>query len=604
MEQHNPVSNRSGAGAGVTMIIVALVFIIGPIAASEWVTGLSRVILVGFGVLLLIIGGVIITITKLYVKATPSMGFIRTGLGGKKTVVDGGALVIPAIHEVAWVTFATLIVKVKKTGDDALITQDNLRADVESEFFIKINKVPDDIDTACAALGDGSFTPEKATLLCLSTCESALRAVAVTMTLADLNANRDDFKSKVSAFTQNELKAKGFTLDSVAVPKLDQTPQNKERAESNIFDAQGARAITEIVTAQKVLRNKLDRDAELAIKTQDVLTKKSTLEQDTEQAKYQAGQELEQANAKARAVQEASKFAAEQNQIAQVAETTKEKAVELANVERQQAVNVAKQVQEQATKVAEVAKERALEIANREKQIALAEKETERADAEAKQLAAEALKEKNKQEVETVTVKATAEREKQKSIIAKQAEAESKKLEANMLTDTEAYKTVTVANAEQEAAEKKAAAITTTAEANKTSKVLAAEGSRAEQMVPVEVQRERVAVEREELANKAEFSEISKALTVEMAKIEMEKEVRIAFANAMGTMMSSSKMTIWGDPDTVTQMSKMFTDGQGMGSLMSGVTEATPEAVQQLVAKAIQSLADGIGGVAGKVTGK
>jgi uncharacterized membrane protein YqiK len=605
MEQHNhPVINRSGAGAGVTMVIVALVFIVGPIAASEWVVGVSRIILVGFGVLLLIIGGVIITITKLYVKATPSMGFIRTGLRGKRVIVDGGALVIPAVHEVAWVTFETIIVRVPKKGVDALLTADNLRADVESEFFIKIKKEAGDIETACAALGEGSLTTEKATQLCQTTCESALREVAVQMTLAELNANRGDFKTKVSEFTQNELKAKGFTLDSVAVPKLDQTPQNVERAESNIFDAQGARAITEIVTAQSVLRNKMIKDSELAIKQQNVENAKLTLAQDTEQAKYIAEQDLEQAQAKALSVQGAATFAAEQERLSKLAETAKEQAVDLANVEREKAVDVAKQGKEQAAQVAEVEKDRALEIARRDKQIALANKEKDRADAEAEQLAAEALKEKNKQAVETVTVTETAEREKQKAIIAKQAESESKKLEANMLADTEAYKTVTVANADQQAAENKAEAIKITAEANKTSKVLAAEGLRAEQMVPVEVQRERVAVEREELANKAEFSDISKALTVELAKIEMEKDVRIAFAGAMGTMMSSSKMTIWGDPDTVVKMSKMFTEGQGMGSLMSGVTEATPDMVQQLVAKAVQSLADGIGGVAGKVTSK
>ena len=40
-----------------------------------------------------------ITITRLYRRATKEVGFVRTGFGGEKVVMNGGALVLPVLHE-------------------------------------------------------------------------------------------------------------------------------------------------------------------------------------------------------------------------------------------------------------------------------------------------------------------------------------------------------------------------------------------------------------------------------------------------------------------------------------------------------------------------
>jgi uncharacterized membrane protein YqiK len=58
---------------------------------------ITTLIYVGMVLVALIVFGLIIT--RLYKRATKEIAFIRTGLGGEKVVMNGGALVLPVLHE-------------------------------------------------------------------------------------------------------------------------------------------------------------------------------------------------------------------------------------------------------------------------------------------------------------------------------------------------------------------------------------------------------------------------------------------------------------------------------------------------------------------------
>lgn len=68
----------------------------------------------------LVIFGVVIT--RLYKRATKEIAFIRTGLGGEKVVMNGGALVLPVLHETMPVNMNTVRLAVERNNVDALIT--------------------------------------------------------------------------------------------------------------------------------------------------------------------------------------------------------------------------------------------------------------------------------------------------------------------------------------------------------------------------------------------------------------------------------------------------------------------------------------------------
>ena len=60
-----------------------------------------------------------IIFAKLYTRATKEIAFLRTGMGGEKVVKDGGAVVLPVIHETIPVNMNTLRIEVEKTQKDA-----------------------------------------------------------------------------------------------------------------------------------------------------------------------------------------------------------------------------------------------------------------------------------------------------------------------------------------------------------------------------------------------------------------------------------------------------------------------------------------------------
>ena len=63
---------------------------------------------------------------------------MRTGLGGQKVVMNGGALVLPIVHEVIPVNMNTLRLEVSRGRERALITKDRMRVDVTSEFYVRV----------------------------------------------------------------------------------------------------------------------------------------------------------------------------------------------------------------------------------------------------------------------------------------------------------------------------------------------------------------------------------------------------------------------------------------------------------------------------------
>ena len=63
---------------------------------------------------------------------------MRTGWGGEKVILGGGALVLPVLHEIIPVNMNTLRLEVRRADDQALITRDRMRVDVMAEFYVRV----------------------------------------------------------------------------------------------------------------------------------------------------------------------------------------------------------------------------------------------------------------------------------------------------------------------------------------------------------------------------------------------------------------------------------------------------------------------------------
>jgi uncharacterized membrane protein YqiK len=583
---HRP---RSGAG-GTGILLLGLLFILGPFVATGLGFGLppgSQLVLAAFGVALFVVGGAITTVTRLYHRAPADRAFVKTGMGGAKAVLDGGALIIPVVHEVIWVSLRTMTLEVVRKDKDSLITKDSLRADITAEFFIKVPKDEQSVLKAATSLGDAAIDPDMVKEILQQKLVSALRQVAAELEFKDLLSNRALFIEKVVSHVKQEIQPNGLELESVTISMLDQTRTSVLDPEHNVIDAEGVRKTTEITAAQSVLRTQFQLSAERKIREEQVNTQRFLAEQSVAEAAAQADRDRQIQVVRATAQQEAASAAAEQARLAGIAEVNRDREIELAKVAQTQAVAVANQARQRADREAEIAKDQAVEVADRQRQIAVANREAELAAARAAQLDAQADSERAAQQVTTVQVEATAQRNKTQAIVDAQAAAEKQKLAEFIKVDVAAYGTVQAAEAEQKAARLRADGRLFQARAEQEARVLEAQGEQAFQMVPVQVEKERVSVEaarvdvqRTDLSNKQEFQAIARELQVELARIAADKEIEIARARAMGEAFAQANVTVWGDPSTVARMSEAFYRGSSASQLASGFASGVPPEVR------------------------
>ena len=531
--------------------------------------------------------GMALTFMGFYRRTSADQAFVRTGQGGKHVVLDGGIPVYPLIHRIIEINLKTMKLGVNPKGANALITRDNLRANVLAQFYIRVQADTEHILNAARSLGENSINEQAVEELVSEKLTSALRAIASQMDLFQIHTERDKFAEQVKEHVKDDLEANGLLLESVTISELDQTDP-AELSDNNVFDAQGKRKITEITAAAMVERNNLERAAEQARKLKDVETRQQILGLERQQAEAEAHQQTEIAKVQAEQQRESQEAVIVQQRQIELARIEKEKQVQAQEIARQQAVEIARTQQEQAVQAAQIVRDQALQtatverekavsLAERQKQIAVAQQETARAQAEEAALSAQADREKASQQVITVTQVAEADRDASKKLIAARQEIEQNKLREQTGADVQAYTRVKQAEAERESSVKQAEARLQMAEAEAQARELVARGEKAQQMVGVEVGREqvrveeaRVGVERQQLENRQQFAQAGIQLEVQKLTIQADRDVQMEFAKAMANFLSAGHMTLYGTPETATTMLDNMAKGFGMRSMMEG----------------------------------
>ena len=105
------------------------------------------------GVILVALFVLGLILTRLYRRASKEVSFVRTGFGGEKVIMNGGAMVLPVLHEIIPVNMNTLRLEVRRAAQQALITRDRMRVDVMAEFYVRVKPSAESIATAAQTLG-------------------------------------------------------------------------------------------------------------------------------------------------------------------------------------------------------------------------------------------------------------------------------------------------------------------------------------------------------------------------------------------------------------------------------------------------------------------
>ncbi len=421
---------------------------------------------------------VVVVLARLYRRATREVSLIRTGLGGQKVVMDGGAIVIPFFQEITPLNMATLRLDVARAGEDSLITKDRLRVDIGAEFSVAVEPSEEGIAKAAQTLGERVFEARRLKDVVEGKLLDALRAVAAQMTMDELHESRARFVQDVRELVAPDLLAKGLELHSVSLTSLDQTPF-KNLDQDNAFNAVGMRKLAEVIAKARKERAEIDANAEVAVRlsAMEAARRKLEIDKDEEQARIEQQQQIETLRAAQSA--EIARRRAEGERGAEAARIAKEQEVRSAEILRDRALRDAEIARDRDLEAAAIEKERAIEIAQQERQILVAAKSEEESKARAAADEARALAVKAAEGIATARRLAEAEREKAIAVLEAEREASSEGVRLKLMASAEKEAVSDQAAARRETAASEADATKTRAAARKTELLAEAEGQRA-----------------------------------------------------------------------------------------------------------------------------
>lgn len=478
-------------------------------------------ILIVIAVILVALFAIGLIVSRLYRRSSKEVSFVRTGFGGQKVIMNGGALVFPVLHEQIPVNMNTLRLEVRRAADQALITKDRMRVDVQAEFYVRVQPVVESIANAAQTLGRRTMEPAALKELVEGKFVDALRAVAAEMAMEELHEQRVNFVQKVQAAVSEDILKNGLELESVSLTGLDQT--NREFFNpDNAFDAEGLTKLTQAIEERRKTRNDIEQETQVLIERKNL---------DAEQQKYQIARDKEFARLEQE--REIQIRMAEQAALIKQQQSEREREAEETRILAAQKVRQADIASEQVVKEREIATALAVEAAavEKAKQISLAEqardiavslKSKEKSQADAAADEARAVAAKAAEEVVTSRQTAVAEREKAIHLI-----------EARKAAEQQAISITVAAEAEKAAAADRAEAIRIAAEADAEKQRVGAKGSADAELLRAEALAATYKVEAE---GKRTINEASNTLSAE----QIAMQVRVKLIEALPQIIAES----------------------------------------------------------------
>lgn len=414
-------------------------------------------------------------LARLYKRSSKEVSFVRTGFRGQCVIMNGGAIVLPVLHEVIPVNMNTLRLEVKRENQLALITRDRMRVDVMAEFYVRVKPTEESIANAAQTLGLKTMAPEELKSLVEGKFVDSLRAVAAEMAMEELHEQRVEFVTKVQAAVSEDLLKNGLELESVSLTGMDQTSKDYFNPD-NAFDAEGLTKLTNEIEERRKIRNDIEMDTQVAIETKNLEAKRMQLEisKEKEYAELQQERELEIRRAnqlseiaqeKARKQQEAQQAEIEAEKLVKVSRIAAEQIVETDNIAKEQNIKEKEINKNKAIETASIEQTKTIELATQDKAIAIAEKSKEKSlsEAEADKARATAMRESER----VITVQATEQAERVKEV---------ELVQARQVAEKEAISIQVGAEAQKFAAQDRAEAVTTLANAEADKKQIVAKG--------------------------------------------------------------------------------------------------------------------------------
>lgn len=349
----------------------------------------------------------------LYRRSTKDVSFVRTGFGGEKVVMGGGALVLPILHDLTEVNMNTLRLEVTRAREKSLITKDRMRVELTVEFYVRVAPNDDAVATAARSLGNRTMNAEQLKDLIQGRFVDAMGAAAAKMTLEHIHENRQAFVREVKTEVADSLELDGLELESVSLTSLDQA-DIKLFDPSNTFDAEGLTLLTEQIESRKKKRNDIEKDTAVAIRAKNLEAEKRSLDiqRDSEYARmvHEAEVSIQRATRK-------SEIAAEN--------AVREREIESVKIRERETVERTRIEMERQIEMLEIKRRETVQIEEQALDIAVSLKSKQRSEAQTEAENARASMVEAQERVQTIRDTEVANRQKAIELIDAERVAEA-----------------------------------------------------------------------------------------------------------------------------------------------------------------------------------
>ena len=394
-------------------------------------------VVVGIVVALLI---VLILLSKNYIKVSPNQAAVISGrtrrLGDGTTVgyrqVRGGAtLVVPFLEKVEYLDLNVITVPL---ATSRAYTSQGVPVSVKAVANVKIKG--DDESLRAAAERFLGMPQEQFHGLIFQTLEGHLRAILGTLTVEEINNDRQSFAQKLTSEAAGDLEKMGIGLDALTIQEISD--------EEGYLDALGKRRTAEVKRDAEIGQAEANRDskikASLALQegekvrlSTEALIAQSNRE--TEIQKAQVAAEIQKERAKANQAGPLAEAKAQQEVVAEEVRIERIRTQEQIAVQEQEVLRKEKELEATVVKAAEAQRRAAVLLAQGQQEAAI--------------LAAEGNKQAQIAQAEAEAAKLQREGEGRAFAVEAEGRAEAGRIRALGLAEAESNKAQGLAEAEK-----------------------------------------------------------------------------------------------------------------------------------------------------------
>jgi len=171
---------------------------------------------------------------------------IRWGLGGDKVYFRGRFFAYPIVHRVEKINIKEQRILVSMIREKSVLTQDNIRVNLQLTFFVQVRPTNQDVVQAAKAFR-GIHVVNKDTLKKIF--EAKLMAGIKTATKQYLYQDLYETPNKLIRTLKQELDFKNYQLNRIRIAALKYMPLDAYDIDHNLLEAEGYKNLKKWLTS-------------------------------------------------------------------------------------------------------------------------------------------------------------------------------------------------------------------------------------------------------------------------------------------------------------------------------------------------------------------